>query len=103
MLTNELARCVTNSNTNTVINSTSSTTTSSPSSTTTSAGITTSTPHCGPIRLNSIKGYANRNNNVIYCPPLIRTSGKDDATAVVYFGGDVQVSVLEIEKVRKFL
>lgn len=47
----------------------------------------------GPIRLNSIKGYSNRTNNVIYCPPLIKTAPDEVPTAVVYFGGDVQVGL----------
>lgn len=46
----------------------------------------------GPIRLNNIKGYSNRTNNIIYCPPLMQCTNKDESTAVVYFGGDVQVS-----------
>lgn len=51
-------------------------------------------PNGGPIRLNGVKGYSTRTNNVIYCPPLIRSSNnKEDGpgSAVVYFGGDVQV------------
>jgi hypothetical protein len=89
MLSNDLARCglTTNSNT-TVINSTSTTTTTN---TVVAATPTTIPSHCGPIRLNSIKGHANRTNNVIYCPPLIKPTAKDEPTAVVYFGGDVQV------------
>lgn len=51
-------------------------------------------PNGGPIRLNGIKGYSNRTNNIIFCPPLIRSTNnnKDEgpSTAVVYFGGDVQ-------------
>ncbi|XP_055607772.1 mitochondrial protein C2orf69 homolog [Uranotaenia lowii] len=42
----------------------------------------------GPVRLNGIKGYQNRTNHIIYCPPLLRS--KDECAAVVYFGGDVQ-------------
>lgn len=42
----------------------------------------------GPVRINGIKGYQNRTNHIIYCPPLLRS--KDECTAVVYFGGDVQ-------------
>ncbi|XP_055535258.1 mitochondrial protein C2orf69 homolog [Wyeomyia smithii] len=45
-------------------------------------------PKGGPVRLNGIKGYQNRTNHIIYCPPLLRS--KDECTAVVYFGGDVQ-------------
>lgn len=41
-----------------------------------------------PVRINGIKGYQNRTNHIIYCPPLLRS--KDDCSAVVYFGGDVQ-------------
>lgn len=46
----------------------------------------------GPIRLNAIKGYPPRTNNVIYCPPLIKSPKDQIPGAVVYFGGDVQVS-----------
>ncbi|XP_055615528.1 mitochondrial protein C2orf69 homolog [Toxorhynchites rutilus septentrionalis] len=45
-------------------------------------------PKGGPVRINSIKGHQSRTNHIIYCPPLLRS--KDDCTAVVYFGGDVQ-------------
>lgn len=45
-------------------------------------------PKGGPVRINGIKGYQNRTNHIIYCPPLLRS--KDECTAVVYFGGDVQ-------------
>lgn len=41
-----------------------------------------------PVRINGVKGYQNRTNHIIYCPPLLRS--KEDCTAVVYFGGDVQ-------------
>lgn len=41
-----------------------------------------------PVRISGIKGYQNRTNHIIYCPPLLRS--KDDCSAVVYFGGDVQ-------------
>lgn len=51
-------------------------------------------PNGGPIRLNGIKGYTNRTNNIIFCPPLIRSTNnnKDEGpgTAIIYFGGDVQ-------------
>lgn len=40
------------------------------------------------MRINGVKGYQNRTNHIIYCPPLLRS--KEDCTAVVYFGGDVQ-------------
>lgn len=49
----------------------------------------------GPIRLNSIKGYMQRTNNVIYCPPLMKSSKEQTLSAVIYFGGDVQVSSIE--------
>lgn len=49
------------------------------------------------MRINffqGIKGYSNRTNNIIFCPPLIRSTNnnKDEnpGSAVVYFGGDVQ-------------
>lgn len=45
-------------------------------------------PKGGPVRINGVKGYQNRTNHIIYCPPLLRS--KEDCTAVVYFGGDVQ-------------
>lgn len=50
---------------------------------------TSQLPKGGPVRINGIKGYQNRTNHIIYCPPLLRS--KDDCSAVVYFGGDVQV------------
>ncbi|XP_053678036.1 mitochondrial protein C2orf69 homolog [Anopheles nili] len=44
-----------------------------------------------PCRINGVKGYQNRINSIIYCPPLLRgSSQKDKCTAIVYFGGDVQ-------------
>lgn len=47
----------------------------------------------GPIRLNAIKGYPPRTNNVIYCPPLVKSPKDQVPGAVVYFGGDVQVKL----------
>lgn len=50
-------------------------------------------PNSGPIRLNGIKGYSNRQNNIIFCPPLLRSTNNNQdepGHAVVYFGGDVQ-------------
>lgn len=47
-----------------------------------------------PIRLRSVSGFQNRLNDVVYCPPLVRHD--DEATTVVYFGGDVQVSGCQI-------
>jgi hypothetical protein len=47
----------------------------------------------GPIRLNNIKGYSNRTNSIIYCPPAQRCTNNnldDPGHAVIYFGGDVQ-------------
>uniref|UniRef100_A0A182N0E8 Uncharacterized protein n=1 Tax=Anopheles dirus TaxID=7168 RepID=A0A182N0E8_9DIPT len=44
-----------------------------------------------PCRINGVKGYQNRTNSIIYCPPLLRgSSPKDKCCAIVYFGGDVQ-------------
>uniref|UniRef100_A0A182SD28 Uncharacterized protein n=1 Tax=Anopheles maculatus TaxID=74869 RepID=A0A182SD28_9DIPT len=45
-----------------------------------------------PCRINGVKGYQNRTNSIIYCPPLLRGSNtpKDRCSAIVYFGGDVQ-------------
>lgn len=48
---------------------------------------------CGVIRLNNMKGYSNRSNNVIYLPPAQRglNNNKDEPhDAIIYFGGDVQ-------------
>lgn len=44
-----------------------------------------------PIRLNAVSGFQNRENDVVYCPPLVKHD--DESTAVVYFGGDVQVNI----------
>lgn len=50
----------------------------------------------GPIRLTGVSGFEGRVNDVIYCPPLQKPSEADgeepENTAVVYFGGDIQVS-----------
>ncbi|XP_035906865.1 UPF0565 protein C2orf69 homolog [Anopheles stephensi] len=45
-----------------------------------------------PCRINGVKGYQNRTNSIIYCPPLLRGSNtsKDKCSAIIYFGGDVQ-------------
>ncbi|XP_052862175.1 mitochondrial protein C2orf69 homolog [Anopheles cruzii] len=44
-----------------------------------------------PCKINGLKGYQNRTNNIIYCPPLTRpVSPKEKCSAVIYFGGDVQ-------------
>lgn len=43
-----------------------------------------------PIRLRTVTGFQNRVNDVVYCPPLVKHD--EESTAVVYFGGDVQVS-----------
>lgn len=62
----------------------------------------TTTPPRGPIRLYAVKGYNGRSNDICYCPPLIKQKTSDDKlgkisnSTVVYFGGDVQVSVLSI-------
>lgn len=50
-------------------------------------------PNGGPIRLSNIKGYTNRQNNIIYCPPMLRSTNNNQdepAHAIIYFGGDVQ-------------
>jgi hypothetical protein len=68
------------------------------------SGNVVSPPNGGPIRLNGIKGYTGRTNNVIYCPPLIRTSNNNKVdgpgSAVIYFGGDVQVGSNFLYKLR---
>lgn len=43
-----------------------------------------------PIRLRIVSGYQNRVNDIVYLPPFVRHD--EEPTAVVYFGGDVQVS-----------
>lgn len=58
-------------------------------------GGTTTTGRIGaqntvPIRLRAVSGFQNRLNDVVYCPPLIKNDD-EPPTAVVYFGGDVQV------------
>lgn len=45
-----------------------------------------------PIRLRVVTGFQNRINDVVYSPPIVRHD--EEPTAVVYFGGDVQVSHL---------
>ncbi|XP_059472831.1 mitochondrial protein C2orf69 homolog isoform X2 [Neocloeon triangulifer] len=40
-----------------------------------------------PIRLSSVAGYDGRVNDIVYCPPSVRS---DHNKAVIYFGGDVQ-------------
>lgn len=49
----------------------------------------------GPFRIFSVAGFQNRANDIVYCPPIIRqpTQNVEDSTAVVYFGGDVQVKL----------
>ncbi len=44
----------------------------------------------GPIRLLAVPGYEGRVNDVIYHPPQTRS---EEDTAVIYFGGDVQVNI----------
>lgn len=47
----------------------------------------------GPFRIFSVAGFQNRTNDIVYCPPIVRQQNQnvDESTAVVYFGGDVQV------------
>ena len=46
-----------------------------------------------PFRIFAVGGFQNRTNDIVYCPPIIRQQNhtEDESTAVVYFGGDVQV------------
>jgi hypothetical protein len=56
-------------------------------------GHSSSSSSYGVVRLNNIKGYSNRTNNVIYMPPAQRctNNNKDEPhEAIIYFGGDVQ-------------
>lgn len=50
----------------------------------------------GPFRIFSVAGFQNRTNDIVYCPPIIRQQNQnvEDSTAVVYFGGDVQVRII---------
>lgn len=52
----------------------------------------------GPIRLSAVQGYETRTNDIIYCPPLEKVYVKEGKElqnhAIVYFGGDIQVSGL---------
>lgn len=71
------------------------TTSSSSVSNTTSGGTNAtepieSTPPT-PLRLCGVAGYDGRVNDVVYCPPASRKLHVN--TAVIYFGGDVQVSL----------
>lgn len=57
-----------------------------------------STTSAGPFRIFSVAGFQNRTNDIVYCPPIIRQQQstqnvEEDSTAVVYFGGDVQVTI----------
>lgn len=47
----------------------------------------------GPFRIFAVTGFQNRANDIVYCPPIRPTGSEnaEDSTAVVYFGGDVQV------------
>lgn len=41
-----------------------------------------------PVRICAVAGYDGRVNDIVYCPPSVRS---DHNKAVIYFGGDVQV------------
>lgn len=47
----------------------------------------------GPFRLFAVSGFQNRTNDIVYCPPILKNlnENEDDSTAIIYFGGDVQV------------
>lgn len=47
-------------------------------------------PNTIPIRLRAVNGYQHRVNDIVYCPPLVKVED-EEPSAVVYFGGDVQV------------
>lgn len=42
-----------------------------------------------PIRFCGVQGYDGRQNDVIYCHPVVRT---EKQSTVVFFGGDMQVN-----------
>lgn len=41
-----------------------------------------------PLRFCGVAGFEDRNNDVIYCHPVVRT---EKQSTVVFFGGDMQV------------
>lgn len=46
----------------------------------------------GPFRISAVVGYESRANDIVYCPPIKPIiENEEESTAVVYFGGDVQV------------
>lgn len=51
-----------------------------------------------PIRLRTVTGFQNRVNDVVYCPPLVKH--EEEATTVVYFGGDVQVCYITKKRIQ---
>jgi hypothetical protein len=44
-----------------------------------------------PVRICAVAGYDGRVNDIVYCPPSVRS---DHNKAVIYFGGDVQVFLI---------
>lgn len=46
-----------------------------------------------PVRFCNVPGYDGRCNDVVYCHPVVRA---EQQTTVVFFGGDVQVSAIQI-------
>lgn len=45
----------------------------------------------GPLRLLNVPGFEQRTNDIIYCCPQTRIDCTD---IVVFFGGDVQVTLI---------
>lgn len=48
-----------------------------------------------PLRVAQVKGFEGRTNDIIYCHPLDKAP---HSSAVVFFGGDVQVEFLNDTK-----
>lgn len=47
--------------------------------------------HGGPLRFCAVNGFDGRTNDMLYSPPIEKPDSNEESSAVVYFGGDVQV------------
>lgn len=58
----------------------------------------------GPFRLFAVSGFQNRTNDIVYCPPILKNinDNEDDSTAIIYFGGDVQVFSEVLQSLHSF-
>lgn len=50
--------------------------------------------HGGPLRFSAVNGFDGRTNDMLYSPPIENTEANEESSAVVYFGGDVQVEYI---------